>query len=490
MPPTSSPTKSGPRKLSDVAKHLVAPTEIVSTGWPAVRKTCTEKLGVSFDDWQDGAGRLILAKRDDGNLAAMIDGVGMSLPRQVGKTYLVGALVFALCVNMPGLLVIWSAHHARTHGETFLAMQAFAERTRVRPHVKQVFTGSGDEEIRFHNGSRILFGARERGFGRGIPGVDVLIFDEAQILSDKALSNMLATMNTSRFGLQLYIGTPPKPEDMSEAFTRMRREALAGTLHDGAWLEFGAERSDDANDRGVWRKANPSYPKRTPAQSILRLQRKLTEQDFLREGLGIWGSDDAGSRLITVDQWSATGVKAPPSSGVKSFAVAFSQDGSRVSVAGSVKHDDGVHVELVDAYSGPVEMGVSALADWLAERWRDTARIILSGRAGSTVLAEALRKRRVSSRVVHVASTPEYLTSAALFHDAVKDRTVTHLEIEGQKKLDDSIAICDKESRTRDGGWGWKATTPDGDETPTEAVSLAHWAAVTGKRTSGKAVFA
>jgi hypothetical protein len=93
---------------------------------------------------------------------------------------------------------------------------------------RQVFTGSGDEEIRFHNGSRILFGARERGFGRGIPGVDILIFDEAQILSDRALSNMLATMNTSRFGLQLYIGTPPKPEDMSRRSRGCARRRSTG----------------------------------------------------------------------------------------------------------------------------------------------------------------------------------------------------------------------------------------------------------------------
>ncbi|MUG03605.1 terminase, partial [Bacillus tequilensis] len=119
-------------------------------------KTCTEKLGAEFDPWQDGAGRVILAKRADGSLAAMVDGVGMSLPRQVGKTHLVGFLVFALCVNMPGLLVIWTAHHSATSSETFLAMQGMAQRAKVAPHVAQVFKGSGDEEVRFHNGSRIL----------------------------------------------------------------------------------------------------------------------------------------------------------------------------------------------------------------------------------------------------------------------------------------------------------------------------------------------
>jgi hypothetical protein len=311
MPTTLPKTKSGTPKLSEVARHLVAPIGIASTGWPAVRKTCNQKLGVAFDDWQEGAGRLIMAKRADGNLAAMIDGVGMSIPRQVGKTYLVGAMVFALCVNQPGLLVIWSAHHARTHSETFLAMQGFASRAKVKGHVDQVFKGSGDEEIRFHNGSRVLFGARERGFGRGIPGVDVLIFDEAQILSDKALANMLATMNTSRFGLQLYIGTPPKPGDMCETFVRMRKEALTGSLHDGAWIEMGADADAEHSDRKQWAKANPSYPRRTPVQSILRLQRKLTPEDFRREGLGIW-DDDASAGVFSSGAWARCLTANPP----------------------------------------------------------------------------------------------------------------------------------------------------------------------------------
>lgn len=491
MRTTSPRTKSGtqkrsdPPRLSEVAKHLSAPEGIVSTGWPAVRKTCVEKLGITFDPWQEQVGRLILSKRADGSLAVMVDGVGMSLPRQVGKTYLIAATIFALCVNMPGLLVIWTAHHMGTSSETFLALQGFVKRAKVAPHVRQVFTGSGDEEIRFHNGSRILFGARERGFGRGIPGVDILIFDEAQILSDKAMSNMLATMNTSRFGLQLYVGTPPKPEDQSETFKRMRREALAGTLVDGAWVEFGADPDAGDDDRSQWRKANPSYPKRTPAQSLLRLKRKLTPADWRREGLGIWDADQAGSRLITADQWESTGVESPPAEGVKSFGVAFSQDGRRVSVAGALKHPGGVHVELVGAHSGSVESGIGPLADWLAERWRDTATIVIAGREGAS-LVQALDERGVSKRVVHVVTTQEYGAANALLMEAIRDGSLTHLATEGQQVLDGSVAVSDKKPIGTSGAWRWAATTPDGDETPVEAISVAHWGAKTTKRRPGR----
>jgi hypothetical protein len=498
MPPMSQKTKTGSAKLSDQAKHLVVPADIVSTGWPAVRKTCVEKLGAEFDPWQDGAGRVILAKRVDGTLAAMVDGVGMSLPRQVGKTHLIGYLVFALCVNIPGLLVIWTAHHSATSGETFLSMQGFAQRAKVAPHVKQVYTGSGDEEVRFHNGSRILFGARERGFGRGIPGVDVLIFDEAQILSDKAMSNMLATLNTSQFGLQLYIGTPPKPEDNSEAFKQMRREALAGTLIDGAWIEFGADADADGEDRKQWRKANPSHPKRTPVQSMLRMKRKLTKGDWLREGLGIWDTDQVGSSAIAEAEWDATGVDEAPADGVRSFAVAFSFDGTRLALTGGLKHDDGIHVELIDAAQGDVESGLSALADWLTERWRNVAVIVLSGAAGAPVLAQLLKDRKVPDAVVKIVTTAEYTQACSVALDAVRESAAiakrnaeleqpeslpfTHLAHEGQSQLDESVLVCDKKQRGTSGAWGWSATTPDGDETPTEAMSLAYWAAKTTRR--------
>lgn len=485
MPPMSSKTRSSTPRLSEQAKHLSVPSGIVSSGWPAVRKTCIEKLGAEFDPWQDNAGRLILSKREDGTLACMVDGVGMSLPRQVGKTHLLSFLIFALCINMPGLLVIWTAHHMATSTETFMAMQGFSDRVKVRPHVKKVYTGSGDEEIRFHNGSRILFGARERGFGRGIPGVDVLIFDEAQILSDKAMSNMLATMNTSRFGLQLYIGTPPKPEDQSETFKRMRREALAGTLEDGAWVEFGADADADPDDRGQWRRMNPSYPKRTPAQSLMRLRRKLTPADWRREGMGIWDDDAEGSRLVSEELWSATGVTVAPPDGVRSFGIAFSRDGARVSTAGVVKHADGVHGELIAAYSGPAEAGTTQLADWLADRWRDVSMIAMSG-AASAALYQALVDRGVPRKVLRTLTGAEYFAANTMTLDALQSRTLTHPVGEPGDALSASVAVSDMKKRGQNGQWGWEATTPDGDETPIEAFSVAYWAARTSKRVPGR----
>lgn len=460
----SSRTRPGTKKLSEVARLVVAPSGITATAWPAVEATCRLRLGVEFDPWQDGAGRLILAKRGD-KLAAMIGGVGMSLPRQVGKTHLIGAMVFALCVDRPNLLVIWSAHHARTHGETFLSMQAFADRQRVKPYIEQVFKGSGDEEIRFHNGSRILFGARERGFGRGIPGVDMIVADEAQIMSDKALDAQLATMNTSGFGLAIFVGTPPRPDDPSEAFSRMRTEAWSGELRDAAWIEFGADPDADPNDRKQWAKANPSFPKRTPVESLLRLQRKLKPDSFMREGLGVWSS--TGSGLIDLTTWrSRCDARSTPGRKV-SFAAHVSPDRRWASVAvGSMRPDGVLHLELVEHGEG-----VGWLAPWLTSKSREHSAVatVVAGASAAGALAPDLEGVR-GFKALGAAEVKK--ACGGLLDLLSTGRVVVRLTDDRLNAvLDAAVASAAKSSKT---GAEWVFTSAaDVDLSPLYAIALA-----------------
>jgi hypothetical protein len=192
-----SVTKPGTRKLSDVARHLVLPNGIVSSGWADIRNVC-RSMGIQFEEWQDGVGRAAFAKRADGVYAASVGGVAMSIPRQVGKTYLVGAIAFALCRLRPGTKVIWTAHHSNTADETFEAMSAMAGMASVAPHIRTVRAANGQQRIVFQNRSRIEFGARERGFGRGKQKVSLLVLDEAQIMTEAALENMVPSMNLHR----------------------------------------------------------------------------------------------------------------------------------------------------------------------------------------------------------------------------------------------------------------------------------------------------
>lgn len=306
--PTRSSTQTRSElKLSQVAKKLAVPRGIVTSGWAPVRDTCRDDMGIEFDGWQDGMGQLLLAKKANGRLAHTVGGFGLSAMRQIGKTYFFAGALFGMCQHFPGLLVIWSAHHSKTHNETFLAMQEFAQRSKIAPFIDKVYTGSGDEEVRFANGSRILFGARERGFGRGIPGVDVLVSDEGQILSEKAMRAMLATLNTSWMGLHIYAGTPPEPDNNSETWMRMRDSAWAAgpkeqvkvEVEDHVWIEIGADDDADLDDFEQW--GNPSYPHRTPLESMMRLRRMLTDEGVRREGMGLYDVDEGS--IFDMERW-------------------------------------------------------------------------------------------------------------------------------------------------------------------------------------------
>lgn len=371
--PAQPPTNRSTPRLSEQARHVVVPKGAVTTGWPAVCKKCAD-LGLTFRPWQDGAGRIILAKRDDGTYASTIGGTGMSIPRQVGKTFLVGAIIFALCILIPNLTVIWTAHRLRTAEETFGKMQVFAKRRLIKPHVLKTILGSGEEEIKFHNGSRILFGARERGFGRGFDEVDVLVFDEAQILTEAALDDMIPATNQSRQStgaLLLFLGTPPKPTDRGDVFTRMRTECLTGEDDDTGWIEFGADPDFvptpapaplTAADWEQVAKANPSFPEDTPRPAILRMRKKLGPDSFLREGLGIW---DGSNKPL--GKWAKCLDPDSTIAGRVAVSIDVRPDMSSALLAVAGRRADGIsHAELVPWQRGaqePVGPGTAWVLD-------------------------------------------------------------------------------------------------------------------------------
>lgn len=354
--PQALQTRTG--KLSELARHVILPNGIVSTGWPAVRATC-QRLGVFFDGWQDGAGRCILAKRIDGLYAA--DTVIMSIARQVGKTYLIGWIIFALCIIRPKTTVIWTAHRFKTAHETFMVLKGMALRKVMRAHVNpdNIYSGSNNLSIGFRNGSRILFGARERGFGRGFSGVDVLVFDEGQILSATAMEDMVPTTNAAPNPLIFLLGTPPRPEDPSEVFSELRRDALDGTAEDVLYIEFSADPDGDIRDWEQVAKANPSYPLRTNRRAILRMMKNLTEDSFRREGMGIWDDDIDQGRKIPLEVWDATGLMGPKPDGQPRFFITVAREMESAAITVAAASKGMPHVELADQRSG---------VGWLTER--------------------------------------------------------------------------------------------------------------------------
>lgn len=472
--------KSSTLPLSEAARHVVHPSGIVATGWPRIEARLAD-MGVTFDRWQADASKLILARRADGSYASTVGGVVMSVPRQVGKTFMTGALAVALCLEFPGYTVLWTAHRLRTASLTFQTLQGFVTSKRIRPHLAEgrsegIRRANGEQEILFRNGSRIMFGAREAGFGRGFDAVDLEVFDEAQILTEKALEDMVPATNQSRHphgALLFFIGTPPRPVDPGEAFTARRTEALSGDADDMVYIEFSADPDADLGDRKQWAKANPSFPSRTPLASMERMWRNLPSEDARRrEGLGIWDREITLS-VFGEGKWAACrGVVEPRDIRPGAVGVAVSVDLSSSAVVLGARQGD-------RAVPLPVAQGVGT--DWVISAAVETAGekrvpIVVDAGGPGAFLIPDLKKaaRRKGVRVVEATLADMKDACAAIFLQ-VQSAELLH---DGWDQLD--AAVADAVMRPVGDRWLWgrrgeKRATAAPDVSLLEAATIALW---------------
>lgn len=462
-------TRSG---LLPEARHLVLPAGIRSTGFPAVRETC-RSIGIEFDQWQQDLNRCLLAKDAQGLYAA--DTAVLSIARQVGKTYDIGAVAFALCIAIDGLTVVWTAHRFKVSRESFNEMRAWAKSPLLVPHIDydEITTGAGNECIPFRNDSRIVFAARERGAIRGFTKVAMLVLDEAQILTETALSDLVPTTNQASNPLIILMGTPPKPTDPSEVFVRLRHEALRGESDDILYVELSADADADPDDRGQWEKANPSYPKRTPDRAILRLRKLLSREDFLREGLGIWPTDAAKQwQVIAEGEWSARHRPGARMASPVALGVWVSPDRRWAAIGAAGQRAD-AGSRLVELTTHEAGYDYRPGTGWVLPR--------LAELAEHRPLAMATNDRGLHEEAagqgleLHLASSADQAAAAGMLYDAIVGAAgqVRHL---GQHDLTTSVAGATK--RKVGQGWVWEPSA-GGDVCCIGAVSLALWGLLT-----------
>lgn len=486
---SKSPMVSSTPRLSEFARAFVFPDGIKKTVWPRVEAKGAE-LGLGFDWWQSQLGTVCLGYGADGKYVATVGGIGLSIPRQVGKTYFVLAMIFLLCIIFPGFQVVWTSHHLRTTNKTLMSARGMARRKKVHPHILAVRTSHGEGQVEFRNGSIIMFGARSQGFGRGFDKIDAEVFDEAQILDTGALEDMVAAAAQSQHehgALLFFMGTPPRPKDPSEAFEQRRAKALEGKSKNAIWLEIGADPKSDPDDESQYPLMNPSYPKRTPPESLERLRENLQDEDsWNREGRGIWDATD-GKRVIDEDSWKRVADAASMPVERLTLAVDVAPDRSGASVALAGRRADGLwHVELDDQRNG-----VDWVVPWLVSRAaRNRLHAVVADEMSG--LVEERRGRHFlkgTDVVVTLASAEgrDMALACSTFFDAVVDGSVRHTD---QTQVNVALSVARK--RPLAGSWAWNRKDAASDITPVVAETLALWGAQNGnvnrpqRRTSGR----
>lgn len=438
--------------------------------------------GLTPDEWQ----RTILCSwlGRDNNDKFTASRCGVVVPRQNGKNAILeirelyGAAIL-------GEKILHTAHEVKTARKAFLRVASFFENERDYPELVELVVAirktNGQEAILLTTGGSIEFSARSKGAARGF-SVDILICDEAQFLNDEQLEALMPTISAAPLGNPqiIMVGTPPDSNLGGEVFNRMRKDGNSGTDEKLSWHEWSIDdmKSVDISDHQVWANCNPALGIRLDISVIEDEFKQMSPDGFARERLSYWLDAETALKAIDEEEWAECETNEPPKDEQITklvYGVKFSSDGALCALAVAAKHENGVHLEIVEHRS--MREGIGWLVEWLVPRLNKKAStVVIDGLHWSGSLIEQLRENGVKARgAITVLKSDEFVTACSSLVDAVHKKSITHY---GQQTLTDSVVKATKRPIGNKGGWGFDCE----DSTPVEAISLALFGVKVSKR--------
>lgn len=440
------------------------------------------EYGNSLDPWQQMVVDCWLGKDKEGKYNTI--SAGLTLPRQNGKNVCLEAReFFGLVVN--GERILHTAHQVRTSKKSFkrlVSMFTDKRHPEIEDIVSHIRFTNGEEAIELNNGGVIEFSARSRQAARGFDGISLVVYDEAQELTDDQVEAIMATLSASSTGTRqiIYTGTPPYPNCPGDVFRRRRTVCLSDPGKHDAWHEWSVQAKDikeiNVQDRTLWYMTNPALGIRLSEEFTAEEQRSMSPDGFARERLGWWSpvllAED--EHVLNANKWKACRTDQLKPEGKTAYGVKFSADGSAVALCGAVIPRDGsaAYVSVIDRRN--TGQGVQWLADWLNERADKACCVVIDGRNGVDVLIDKISGTWKYKGSVIRASAGIVVAACSELENAVNEKTLEWYE--KQELLNDSAVNSIR--RKIGGGYGFGGDNPE----PIEACSLALWGAKNSKR--------
>jgi hypothetical protein len=366
-----------------------------------------------LDDWQEAALEASMGERADGRWASKF--VGISAPRQNGKSQLIVARALAGILLFGEKTILCSAHQTDTAREVFQRLlDVIEDNPSLALRVSAVMRAVNRESITFGTGAKaqiIKIKARAADGGRGFSS-DCLLLDEAQILGKRQWASIVPTMS-ARPNPQLWLlGTPPTPENDAFAFSRMRESAMHGSARH-AWLEWAADLTDDFDAPETWAKANPSYGVRISHEACADDRAAMDDEQFAMERLGIWVDPGSLLRALSPARWLELSDPDAERGTGPVFGVDVTQD-REAWVAVAWQRPDGASQVMLANEGEP--MPAFRVADYvkeLSERWSGTV-------TGSGSLEDEMPHGFVS------LTSADFTVASGRFADLMNAGTVRH----------------------------------------------------------------
>jgi hypothetical protein len=448
------------RRGIQTPRVLLRPQGIVRSSGPdavELAAACGLVLDVWQSDWLfDG-----MAERSDGSWAA--SDVGLICSRQNGKNAAIEALEMYRAVVL-GETIIHTSHLFKTTRESFKRLLGWIE---ANPDVRDCLTATKASaqsgfEMEFRSSGRVIFIARSRSSGRGLTG-DLLIFDEAQDLSNDAQGALLPTISARPFAQSWYLGSAPNLS--SEVFHRYRRRGRAGLEGRLAWREHSANPDCDPDDREhAWSQGNPARNVRIFDETIESERHAMTTEMFLQERLSVSPDIDEAGSVIGSTAWAVVCSPDVKPEGRAVFAIECNPERSWSAVA--VADSDG-RAELIDYEPGT--NWLVARASQLSQKWGAAVAVNQSGPAGAFI--PDLKTAGV--KVVEVGSA-DLTKACGAVYDAVMAQQI---KVRTDIRLDRAVVAA--QTRPSGDAWIWDRKSPLVDISPWMALTIAYFAAKT-----------
>jgi hypothetical protein len=432
--------------------------------------------GLLLDDWQQFVLNDWLALGPDG-LWASLD-CGLACPRQNGKN---GILEVRELFGMVGRgeKILHTAHEVKTARKAFKRLQFFfgkqvndpgAKFPELNARVIELRNVNGQEAIYLENGGSVEIVARSKNSGRGFT-VDVLIFDEAQEMSDDDLEAITSASSAAPLGNPqwIYTGTPPGPRANGEVFTRTRLNALSDNPGRACWHEWSACDPEklpelDLDDQELWFLNNPALDSgRLQLPVVAGERRKFTDEGFARERLGVWRDPAlAFGSVIPLGPWRSCGNPEAERSERVAYAIDASPDLTDAAIGAS----DGRVGKVLEHHGG---------VSWLPARLKELVDerpgvVKLDPKAPISALITDLDELGIEWEPV---SPQEHAEACGSLLKAVLDGQFVHTD---QPVLDEAVEGATR--RNYGDAWAWSRRNAAVSICSLVVVTIARWAAL------------
>lgn len=419
-----------------------------------------KKLGQDLMPWQRQVADVALELLPGTKIPAYRE-VGVTVPRQSGKTTLVLALEVHRALRWGGIQrIAYTAQTGMDARRKILDDQVpLLETSALWPAVKDVFRATGREGVIFKTGSRIDVLASKISSGHGRT-VDLGVIDEAfDDVDDRREQALIPAMST-RAAAQLFVISTAGHS--GSAYLKRKVDSGRAAVSDGlgegtAYFEWSADEDADIDDPTTWYGCMPALGHTITESVILHARQSMTEGEFRRAFLNQWTVSE--ERVIPAGLWNdaCSDTVAPDGRLVLGLDVNQERSAAAISVA-----DPEARIELIQFAPG---------VGWVVKKATKIAKehsapVVIDTYGPAASLTSELEAAGVE---VIGYSTREVAQACGSFYDGIADGRISL-----RRHPDLDLAAAAARRRTVGDTWVWGRSATGEDISPLISATLAH----------------